>query len=131
VEWLVADAFNFDVSLRSADVGDYVAQVTQRIERDVPAAYVAGFGHLGDNNIHISVLADGCKTTYAELIQKHVYESLIPFNGAISAEHGIGLEKKPYLAISRTPEEIDLMRSLKKMMDPQNILNPGKVISLD
>jgi FAD/FMN-containing dehydrogenase len=56
---------------------------------------------------------------------------LIPFNGAISAEHGIGLEKKPYLAISRTPEEIDLMRSLKKMMDPQNILNPGKVISLD
>ena len=131
VEWLVTSAFNFDVSLRSADVGEYVEQVTQRIVADVPDAYVAAFGHLGDNNIHVSVLAEGCKTTYAESIEKHVYESLKPFEGAISAEHGIGLEKKSYLSISRSPEEINLMKSLKKMMDPQNILNPGKVISLD
>ncbi len=131
VEWLVSAAFNFDVSLRSADVGQYVEQVSEKIVKDVPDAYVAGFGHLGDNNIHISVLAEGCKTTYSEVIEKHVYESLIPFGGAISAEHGIGLEKKPYLSISRTPEEIGLMRSLKKMMDPKNILNPGKVLSLD
>ncbi len=128
VEWLVSEAFNFDVSLRSADVGQYVEQVSEKIVKDVPDAYVAGFGHLGDNNIHISVLAVGCKTTYSEVIEKHVYESLIPFGGAISAEHGIGLEKKSYLSISRTPEEIDLMKSLKKMMDPKNILNPGKVI---
>ncbi len=128
VEWLVSEAFNFDVSLRSADVGQYVEQVSEKIVKDVPDAYVAGFGHLGDNNIHISVLAEGCRTTYSEVIEKHVYESLIPFGGAISAEHGIGLEKKPYLSISRTPEEIDLMKSLKKMMDPNNILNPGKVI---
>jgi len=130
VEWLVSEAYNFDVSLRNADVGQYVVEVTDRIIRDLPQAYVAAFGHLGDNNIHISVLADGCKTTFAKVIEKHVYESLIPFSGAISAEHGIGLEKKPYLAISRTTEEISLMKSLKKMMDPQNILNPGKVISL-
>ena len=130
VEWLVSEAYNFDVSLRNADVGQYVVEVTDRIIRDLPQAYVAAFGHLGDNNIHISVLADGCKTTFAKIIEKHVYESLIPFSGAISAEHGIGLEKKPYLAISRTTEEINLMKSLKKMMDPQNILNPGKVISL-
>ncbi len=128
VEWLVSAAFNFDVSLRSADVGQYVEQVSEKIVKDVPDAYVAGFGHLGDNNIHISVLAEGCRTTYSEVIEKHVYESLIPFGGAISAEHGIGLEKKSYLSISRTPEEIDLMKSLKKMMDPNNILNPGKVI---
>ena len=131
VEWLVTEAFNFDVSLRIADVGPYVDQVTDRIVRDVPDAYVAGFGHLGDNNIHISVLAEGSKTTYSQVIEKHVYESLIPFGGAISAEHGIGLEKKAYLSISRTAAEIDLMKSLKKMMDPNNILNPGKVFSLD
>jgi FAD/FMN-containing dehydrogenase len=130
VEWLVSEAHNFDVSLRNGDVGKYVVEVTDRIVRDLPQAYVAAFGHLGDNNIHISVLADGCKTTFAEVIEKHVYESLIPFGGAISAEHGIGLEKKPYLSISRTTEEISLMKSLKKMMDPQNILNPSKVISL-
>ena len=131
VEWLVTDAFNFDVSLRSADVGEYVGAVTDKIVKDVPDVLVAAFGHLGDNNIHISVLADGCKTTYSEVIEKHVYESLIPFDGAISAEHGIGLEKKHYLSISRTAEEIELMKSLKKLMDPRNILNRGKVISLD
>jgi len=131
VEWLVSEAYNFDVSLRSADVGKYVGEVTERIVREVPDVYVAAFGHLGDNNIHIAVLAEGCKTKFAEVIAKHVYESLIPFDGAISAEHGIGLEKKPYLSISRTPEEIGLMKSLKSMMDPQNILNPGKVISLE
>ncbi len=131
VEWLVAEALNFDVSLRSADVGQYISEVTGRIEKDVPNVLVAAFGHLGDNNIHISALADGCRTTYSQVIEKHVYESLISFDGAISAEHGIGLEKKPYLSISRTPEEIGLMKSLKRMMDPNNILNPGKVISVD
>ncbi len=131
VEWLVAEALNFDVSLRSADVGQYVSEVSDRIEKDVPNVLVAAFGHLGDNNIHISVLADGCKTVHSQVIEKHVYESLLPFDGAISAEHGIGLEKKAYLSISRTAEEIGLMKSLKKMMDPNNILNPGKVFSLD
>ncbi len=131
VEWLVSEACNFDVSLRSADVGKYVGEVTERIVRDLPHAYVAAFGHLGDNNIHISVLAENCRTKFAAVIEKHVYESLIPFSGAISAEHGIGLEKKAYLSISRTPEEIGLMKSLKRMMDPQNILNPGKVSTLE
>lgn len=131
VEWLVGGACNFDVSLRSADVGRYVAEVTNRIVGDVPDAYVAAFGHLGDNNIHISVLAEGCRKTFVEVIERHVYESLLPFEGAISAEHGIGLEKKPYLAISRSPAEIALMQLLKKTLDPRNILNPGKVISLE
>lgn len=127
VEWLVSGAYNFDVSLRSADVGRYVDDVTARIGAELDGAYVAAFGHLGDNNIHISVLAgadDG------PAVEKHIYESLRPFAGAISAEHGIGLEKRAYLPISRTPEEIDLMRSLKTLMDPNNILNPGKVFEL-
>lgn len=127
VEWLVSGAYNFDVSLRSADVGRYVDAVTARIEADLDDAYIAAFGHLGDNNIHVSVLAgadDG------PTVEKHIYESLRPFSGAISAEHGIGLEKRAYLSISRTPEEINLMRSLKTMMDPNNILNPGKVFEL-
>jgi FAD/FMN-containing dehydrogenase len=131
VEWLVTAANNFDVSLRSADVGEYVQEVTRRLIGEIPDVYVAAFGHLGDNNIHIAVVAKDGKTKYAEVIEKQIYESLTPFDGAISAEHGIGLEKKPYLYISRTPEEIGLMKSLKTMMDPNNILNPGKVISLD
>ena len=131
VEWLVKDCYNFDVSLAIVDVGQYVDQVMARIHGDIPDALIAAFGHLGDNNIHVSVLCDGVKTTHALTIEKHVYESLIPYKGAISAEHGIGLEKKPYLSISRSAEEIELMKSLKRSMDPKNILNPGKVVSLN
>lgn len=131
VEWLVRDAFNFDISLRSADVNDYVATITRRIQRDVPGALVATFGHLGDNNMHISVLPDGENSKRLPIIEKHVYESLIPFEGAISAEHGIGLQKKPWLSISRTPQELEMMKTLKRALDPNNILNPGKVIDVD
>lgn len=131
VEWLVKDCYNFDVSLRIADVGQYIDQVMSRIESDIPGSLVAAFGHLGDNNIHVSVLCEGNKTVHAETIEKHVYELLVPYQGAISAEHGIGLEKKSYLPISRSAEEIELMKSLKRSMDPKNILNPGKVVSLN
>ena len=131
VEWLVKDCYNFDVSLAIADVGLYIEQVMSGIHADIPDALIAAFGHLGDNNIHVSVLCEGNKTVHAETIEKHVYESLIPYQGAISAEHGIGLEKKPYLSISRSAEEIELMKSLKRSMDPKNILNPGKVVSLN
>jgi FAD/FMN-containing dehydrogenase len=56
-----------------------------------------------------------------------VYEPLAGIQGSVSAEHGVGLEKKPYLGISRTPEEIELMRTVKKALDPNGILNPGKI----
>ncbi len=130
VEWLVRDALNFDVSLRIADVGDYVDEITRRIKADLPDAFVAAFGHLGDNNIHVSVLTNSAEPSAADRVQRYIYEALAPFGGAISAEHGIGLEKMPYLPISRTPEEIGLMLSLKRMMDPNNILNPGKVVDI-
>lgn len=124
VEWLVRDAWNFDVSLRVADVGDYVATLEQRIAERFPDAFVAAFGHLADNNVHISVLGGD-----ESGIQQAVYETLAPFRGAISAEHGIGLEKRPYLPVSRSDAEIALMASLKQALDPHGILNPGKVIA--
>lgn len=128
VEWLVRKAQNFDVSLRSADVGRYVDDVSSNIMRDVPNALVAAFGHLGDNNIHVSVLGGSPDDGTAATIERHIYESLSAYEGAISAEHGIGLEKKQWLPISRTDNEIALMHALKKMMDPSNILNRGKVL---
>jgi len=130
VEWLVKDCCNFDVSLRIVDVGQYIDTVTALIRADIPDALVAAFGHLGDNNIHVSVLCEGNKSTHTQTIENHIYESLAPFGGAISAEHGIGLEKKPYLPISRTSEEIALMKTLKRSLDPKNLLNPGKVVSI-
>ncbi|MGO3768890.1 MAG: FAD-linked oxidase C-terminal domain-containing protein, partial [Vreelandella alkaliphila] len=64
-------------------------------------------------------------------VEQLVYSPLKAFGGSISAEHGIGLEKKDYLSVSRTSEEIALMKRLKTALDPKGLLNPGKVIALD
>ena len=128
VEWLVATAQNFDVSLRARDVAAYVDDINRRIHAELPEAEVATFGHLGDNNLHVSVLSHSERGDARSIVEKHIYECLRPYEGAISAEHGIGLEKRPWLPISRSPDEIALMRSLKATLDPKNILNPGKVI---
>lgn len=128
VEWLVAEAQNFDVSLRSSDVAAYQKEVDKRISGEFPNAHVAFFGHLGDNNLHVSVLQDSKTLRDQRRVEQHIYESLLPFHGAISAEHGIGLEKREYLPVSRSAAEIALMKSLKATLDPRNILNPGKVL---
>jgi FAD/FMN-containing dehydrogenase len=116
------------VSLRSADIGDYVSQVETAIGKLFPDARVIAFGHLGDNNVHVSVGGIEWNDESILSVERAVYGCLEPFAGAISAEHGIGLEKRAYLSISRTDAEIELMKSLKRMLDPNNILNPGKVV---
>jgi FAD/FMN-containing dehydrogenase len=131
VEWVVKDAYVFDVSLPIASVAEYVDTITNKISAAIDDAWIAVFGHLGDNNIHISVLSEDRTAENARIVEKHIYESLVPYRGAISAEHGIGLGKKDYLSISRTEAEIELMRTLKRALDPGNILNPGKIISVD
>ena len=131
VEWVVRDAHVFDVSLPVADVYEYTEKISAEIRGDIPGAKVITFGHLGDNNIHICVLCGKRSVANARVIEKHVYESLAPYAGAISAEHGIGIEKKDWLPISRSAAEIELMKTLKRTLDPENILNPGKVVSID
>ena len=128
VEPIISTAHNFDVSLRSADVGQYVDEVEAGIQQRYPNARVIGFGHLGDNNVHVSVLGLEWNEATIRGVEDVVYSRLAAFAGAISAEHGIGLEKRAYLPISRTPAEIDLMLKLKSTLDPNNILNPGKVV---
>jgi len=128
VEPVISTAHNFDVSLRSADVGQYVDAVDAGIYEHYPEARVIGFGHLGDNNVHVSVLGLEWDEATIRDVEDVVYSRLAPFAGAISAEHGIGLEKRAYLPISRSAAEIELMTTLKRTLDPMNILNPGKVV---
>jgi FAD/FMN-containing dehydrogenase len=130
VEWVVRDAHVFDVSLPIADVSAYTEKVAADIKADVAGARVVCFGHLGDNNIHISVLCDDEDDATGSAIESHIYEALRPYGGAISAEHGIGIGKKRWLPISRSEPEIELMNTLKRSLDPKNILNPGKVVSV-
>jgi FAD/FMN-containing dehydrogenase len=117
----------FDVSLPIADMETYVGEVMQRLEREWPAYRRFVFGHLGDGNLHI--IAAGPPSLEAKHgIERCVYQPLAARGGSVSAEHGIGLEKQPWLEMCRSPAELALMKTLKNALDPRNILNPGRVL---
>ena len=84
------------------------------------------FGHIGDGNIHFAVAA-GEDEDAQDGVKQAVYQPLASIGGSVSAEHGVGLDKKKYLGLSRNDEEIALMRTLKRALDPNGILNPGKI----
>jgi FAD/FMN-containing dehydrogenase len=117
----------FDVSLPLAMMEGYVAEVVGRLEREWPAYRRFVFGHLGDGNLHI--IATGPPDAAARHgIERCVYEPLAARGGSVSAEHGIGREKLPWLPLCRSPAELALMRKLKQALDPKGILNPGRVL---
>ncbi|PZF75108.1 FAD-binding oxidoreductase [Aestuariivirga litoralis] len=119
---------NFDVSLPIGAIGDYAVACTAALKQRWPEAHVSFYGHVGDSNVHICV-----STLYRPGEDMHsvddiVYGVLGRYHGSISAEHGIGTLKRPYLHLSRSPAELALMRTLKQALDPRGILNPGKVV---
>ena len=85
------------------------------------------FGHLGDGNLHI-VVGVGDKLA-KPAVEAVVYAGLPERGGSVSAEHGIGVQKKQYLGMSRSADEILVMQALKKTLDPNDILNPGKIFA--
>ncbi|EHJ93630.1 FAD-binding oxidoreductase [Vreelandella boliviensis] len=124
----LAPVLTFDVSLPIADMQRYTdaleAQLTQRWAN----ARLVVFGHLGDGNLHISVSAGSAEPEVRREVEAMVYEPLRVLGGSVSAEHGIGLEKRPWLGTCRSSAEIELMQTLKQALDPLNLLNPGKVL---
>jgi FAD/FMN-containing dehydrogenase len=120
-------AMAFDISLRVPLLDEYVHEVRSGLTALWPAARMVTFGHLGDGNIHLVLTIGSLEPADVHQVEKVVYEALGRRGGVISAEHGIGLDKRPHLVHSRSPEEIALMRTLKNAIDPKNILNPGKI----
>ncbi len=118
----------FDVSLRISDMERYVAKVRERLDAAFPENHTWVFGHLGDGNLHLVVAVGEDSASTRRRVEEAVYEPLQSIGGSVSAEHGIGLEKKPWLHLSRSPAEIDTMRRLKRALDPAGILNPGKML---
>ena len=119
----------FDVSMPIAAMDDYVLKLTAAAHAEWGAdTRVVVFGHLGDGNLHILVAPRPWSAEAPHKVETLVYEPLRALGGSISAEHGIGLEKRAWLNVSRTPEEIALMHTLKAALDPLGLLNPGKVL---
>jgi FAD/FMN-containing dehydrogenase len=106
----------------------YVEALSRDLKTGIGEHRLWIFGHLGDGNLHIIVQVQPQNyMTLRPKIEALVYGPLGDFGGSISAEHGIGLEKKPYLSICRSEGEIALMRALKTALDPDGTLNPGKI----
>ncbi|MGZ5935189.1 MAG: FAD-binding oxidoreductase, partial [Rhizomicrobium sp.] len=126
-----APIFTFDISLTIGKVESYIAEVREGLRTRWPAMTLMVFGHLGDGNLHlIPGVGDGSAKAHKE-VEEIIYGALRRRDGSVSAEHGIGLEKRDYLSYSRSPDEIALMRTLKKAFDPRNILNPGKIFAVN
>ena len=118
---------NFDVGLPVSQMKEFLDKAQSTLAARFENFDSLTFGHLGDGNIHILAWTVGEDNSKA--IYKHVYELLNEFGGTVTAEHGIGYMKAAYLKLCRSPEEIALMQLLKQAMDPNNILNPGRVLS--
>ncbi|WP_421695516.1 FAD-binding oxidoreductase [Aestuariivirga sp.] len=125
---VLPNLLNFDVSLPIGQIGGYAEACTAALLARWPQAHVSFYGHVGDSNVHICVGTHYGPGEDMHDVDEIVYRVLGNYHGSISAEHGIGTLKRPYLHLSRSPEELALMRSLKQALDPKGILNPGKVI---
>lgn len=120
----------FDVSLPIANAESYAASVNRGLAERWPNSFRnTTFGHLGDGNLHFLMTIGSDDIKQQQEAMEIVYRELKPYGGSISAEHGIGVEKRPYLHHSRSAIEIALMKNLKRTLDPSGILNPGKVFS--
>lgn len=120
--------FLFDVSLAISDIDNYIKQIRSDLENVWANTSFYAFGHMGDGNLHLFVSCGENDLETRNRVDEIVYKPLQQIGGSITGEHGIGLEKKSWLHLSRTTNEIQLMKTLKKTLDPKGILNPGKLI---
>jgi len=122
-----------DVSVPVADVPAFLAEAGVAVTKLIPGARPVPFGHMGDGNIHynISQPAGADKAAFLarwDEVNTLVHGIVAKFGGSISAEHGIGVMKRDLLPEVKDPVELDMMRALKRTLDPNGILNPGKVL---
>ncbi|MDF2233621.1 FAD-binding oxidoreductase [Albimonas sp. CAU 1670] len=120
---------SYDIGLPAGVTDRFVETSAARVRAQWPDAMHLAYGHLGDNNLHLIVRSPACGTDQPrEGFDRAIYDTVREFGGSISAEHGIGTTKRPYLGHTRSPEEIAVMRLVKRALDPDGRMNPGKVL---
>lgn len=122
-----------DVSVPVSRIPQFIVEATKAVENFMPQARVMSFGHMGDGNLHFNVSQPPGMDKKKYLDQWNemnavVFDVVLKFDGSISAEHGIGRLKKHHMAEIKSPVELQMMRDLKNIFDPGNIMNPGKVL---
>jgi len=122
-----------DISIPISDLGRFITCTDALLQHQFPGCRMVTFGHVGDGNLHYNVSAPLNSPVEAFLLEQSainrvVYDSVAAFSGSISAEHGIGALKCEEILHYKSPVEMQLMRSIKQALDPNNIMNPGKVV---
>ncbi|MDO8418940.1 MAG: FAD-linked oxidase C-terminal domain-containing protein, partial [Rubrivivax sp.] len=123
-----------DISLPVSAIPAFVAGTDTLLQRHFPGVQLVNFGHLGDGNLHYNVQApagvEGQRflDEHEHAINTLVFDALAPYGGSFSAEHGIGTLKRDELAARKSPVALKMMRGIKAALDPQGILNPGRVL---
>jgi FAD/FMN-containing dehydrogenase len=125
-----------DISVVVSKVPPFLNEIEEVVNREYPNFEIIWFGHIGDGNLHLNILKpdDLAKEIFFEQCAKvstWVFEIVEKYQGSVSAEHGVGMTKKPYLEYTRSAAEIGYMRAVKAAFDPNNIMNPGKLIDME
>jgi len=121
-----------DISVRVTQVPEFLTAIDALVAAEYPDFEIVWFGHIGDGNLHLNILKPDAMSVAdfkaeSDRVSEQVYGVVEQFKGSVSAEHGVGLLKKAALKYSRAPQEIELMRQIKAVFDPANVLNPGKI----
>ena len=124
-----------DVSVLISHVPEFIAEIDHIVSSNYPDFEVCWFGHIGDGNLHLNILKPEHMTkddffNECQIVNKYVFETVQKYGGSVSAEHGVGMTKKPYLHYSRSETEIAYLREIKKVFDPNNIMNRGKIFDM-
>jgi FAD/FMN-containing dehydrogenase len=125
-----------DISIPVSRIPQFVAETDALLKTKIPGIRLVNFGHLGDGNLHYNVQApagaDGPAflKNHEDEVNTWVFDQVKAFNGSISAEHGIGSLKADKLAHYKDPTALAMMKAIKQALDPQNIMNPGRVIKI-
>ena len=122
-----------DVSVATSDIPAFLVKAGAEVEKLAPGARIVAFGHIGDGNVHYDILGPDGAGKHAlddkrATIESAVYDVIDSFGGSISAEHGVGRHRRDTLAKRKSRVELEMMRAIKKALDPKGIMNPGKML---